>query len=167
MKLETERLILSELSLKDAPFFFELVNDSTWIQFIGDKNVKTIADAEKYLSDKIIPSYVKNGFGFYLISRKKDNASIGISGLVDRKGLEYVDVGYALLPKYRKKGYAFEATKAVMEFAKNNLQLNPILAITNVDNTRSIKLLERLGLHFDKLIQLPGEEKKCKLFSTK
>ena len=166
MILETERLILSELSQKDAPFFYELVNDPAWIRYVGDKDVNSIEDAKKYLANKIIPSYTKNGFGFYLILRKEDNTSIGISGLVDREGLEHVDVGYALLPKYRKKGYAFEATKAVLDLAKNELQLDTILAITNVDNIRSTKLLERLGLNFDKIIQLPGDTAKCKLFTT-
>jgi ribosomal-protein-alanine N-acetyltransferase len=166
MILETERLIISEISIEDAPFFYDLVNDPEWIQFIGDRNVKTIADAENYLSTKIIPSYKKNGFGFYLVSIKSKNLPIGISGLIDRDGLEYIDVGYALLPEFRSKGYAFEATKAVLTFAKNDLQIDPIIAITNVDNKKSCKLLERLGLRFDKIIQLEDDAVKCRLYRT-
>ena len=166
MILETERLIISEISIEDAPFFYDLVNDPEWIQFIGDRNVKTIADAENYLSTKIIPSYKKNGFGFYLVSIKSKNLPIGISGLIDRDGLEYIDVGYALLPEFRSKGYAFEATKAVLTFAKNDLQIDPIIAITNVDNIKSCKLLERLGLRFDKIIQLENDAVKCRLYRT-
>ena len=166
MILETERLIISELSIEDAPFFYDLVNDPAWIQFIGNKDVNTISDAENYLSTKIIPSYKKNGFGFYLVSDKKQNLPIGISGLVDRDGLENVDVGYAFLPNFRGKGYAFEATKAILNFAKNTLHLDPIVAITNLDNAKSCQLLERLGLKFDKIIQLEDDPGKCRLYRT-
>lgn len=166
MILKTGRLVLTEFTIKDASFFFELVNDPAWIQFIGDRNVKTIQDAEKYLRNKIIPSYHKNSFGFYLVSTKKDNTSIGMSGLINRDGLEHIDVGYAFLPKYWGKGYAFEATKAVLDYAKDVLNINPIVAITDIDNIKSIQLLERLGLQFDKIIQISGEPKNCRLFIT-
>jgi RimJ/RimL family protein N-acetyltransferase len=166
MNLETERLIISEISLEDAPFFYELVNDPAWIQFIGDRDVKTITDAENYLRNKIIPSYKKNGFGFYLVSTKIQNRPIGISGLIDRDGLDNVDVGYAFLPEFRGKGFAFEATKAILTFAKNDLHLDPIVAITNLDNLKSCQLLERLGLKFDKIIQLADDHEKCRLYRT-
>ena len=166
MILETERLILSKLSVNDAPFFYELVNDPAWIEFIGDRGVKTLADAENYLSTKIVPSYKKNGFGFYLVSSKNKNVSMGISGLVDREGLEHIDVGYAFLPEFRGKGYAYEATKSVLSYAKNTLLIEPVIAITNEDNLKSCQLLERLGLKFDKIIQLPDNPVKCKLFRT-
>lgn len=166
MLLETKRLELSEFTSKDALFFYEQVNDPAWIQFIGDRNVKTIEDAEKYLSNKIIPSYQKNGFGFYKVALKKNNTPIGMSGLVDRDGLEHIDVGYAFLPNYRGKGYAFEATKAVLDYAKNVLKINPIVAITDLDNVKSIQLLERLGLQFYKIIKISAESKECRLFKT-
>ena len=166
MILETGRLILSELTVNDAPFFYKLVNDPSWIEFIGDRDVKTLADAENYLSTKIIPSYKINGFGFYLVSSKNKNESIGISGLIDREGLENIDVGYAFLPEFRGKGYAYEATKSVLSYAKNTLQIKPVIAITNVDNIKSCQLLERLGLKFDKIIQLPDNPVKCKLYRT-
>lgn len=166
MILETERLVLSELSVNDAPFFYALVNDAAWIEFIGDRDVKTLADAENYLSTKIIPSYKINGFGFYLVSSKNKNESMGISGLVDREGLEHIDVGYAFLPEFRGKGYAYEATKSVLSYAKNSLQIDPVVAITNVDNIKSCLLLERLGLKFDKIIQLLDDPVKCKLYRT-
>ena len=166
MNLETKRLIISEITVVDAPFFYDLVNDPAWIQFIGDREIKTTKDAESYLRNKIIPSYDKNGFGFYLITTKMKHQPVGISGLIDRYGLEYVDVGYALLPEFRGKGYAFEATKAILNFAKNDLHLDPIVAITNIDNVKSCQLLERLGLKFDKIIQYPDDPKKCRLYRT-
>ena len=166
MFLKTARLILTEFKISDAPFFYELLNDPAFIEFIGDRNIKSVSDAEKYLSERIIPSYAKNGFGFYLVSTNKNNIPIGMSGIIDREGLDHIDVGFAFLSKFRGKGYAFEATDAVMKYATDTLKINPIVAITSINNVKSINLLERLGLHYDKLIQLPNETEKIKLFST-
>ena len=166
MILKTERLNLTEFKVSDAPFFYELLNDPAFIEFIGDRNIKSVSNAEKYLSERIIPSYVKNGFGFYLVSTNDNNVPIGMSGIVDREGLDHIDVGFAFLPNFRGKGYAFEATDAVMKYAKNILKINPILAITSTNNVKSINLLERLGLHYDRLIQLPNDTEKIKLFTT-
>ena len=160
MILKTERLILSELSSENAPFFFELVNDPAWIKYIGDKEINTISDAKDYLETKIIPSYKLKGFGFYLVSLKKNNSSIGITGLVDREGLEHIDVGFAFLKSYRGQGFAYESTLAILKFAKRTLGIDPIVAITDLDNAKSIQLLERLGLIFKKIIQLPDDDKK-------
>ena len=166
MFLKTARLILTEFKISDAPFFYELLNDPAFIEFIGDRNIKSVSDAEKYLSERIIPSYAKNGFGFYLVSTNENNVPIGMSGIIDREGLDHIDVGFAFLSKFRGKGYAFEATDAVMKYATDTLKINPIVAITSINNVKSINLLERLGLHYDKLIQLPNETEKIKLFST-
>jgi RimJ/RimL family protein N-acetyltransferase len=166
MFLKTARLILTEFKISDAPFFYELLNDPAFIEFIGDRNIKSVSDAEKYLSERIIPSYAKNGFGFYLVSTNENNVPIGMSGIIDREGLDHIDVGFAFLSKFRGKGYAFEATDAVMKYATDTLKINPIVAITSTNNVKSINLLERLGLHYDKLIQLPNETEKIKLFST-
>ena len=164
MILKTERLFISELTGENAPFFFELVNDPAWLKYIGDKGINTISDAKHYLDSKIIPSYALNGFGFYLVSLKKNNSSIGITGLVDRKGLKHIDVGFAFLESYRGQGFAYESTLAILEFAKQKLKIDPIVAITDLDNSKSIQLLDRLGLKFKKIIQLPDGDKKCRLF---
>lgn len=162
--LETERLIIREITLEDAPFFFKLVNDPSWIQFIGDRKVKTIKDAENYISTKMIASYLKHGFGFYLVVTKNGKLPIGITGLVDRDGLEYIDVGFAFLPGFRGKGFAYESTKAILEYAKKELNINPIVAVTDIENVKSSNLLEKLGFHFDKLILLPNATKQSRLY---
>ena len=166
MLVETERLILTELSIDDAPFFFKLVNDPDWIRYIGDRNVSSIHDAENYLNERILPSYTKYGFGFYKVSIKATSKPIGISGLIDREGLDHVDVGFAFLPAGRGMGYALESTKAVLNYAQNELNLDPILAIVNTDNKRSHLLLEKLGLQFKKMIMLPNETKEICMYST-
>jgi RimJ/RimL family protein N-acetyltransferase len=167
MSLESERLILSEFSKNDAPFFFELVNDPAWIQYIGDRNINTTEDAEKYLEEKIIPSYQEFGFGFYIVRLKKEKTPIGMCGLIKRDWMKYVDIGYAFLPGFRGKGYALEAGKATMKYAKETLQISKLAAITDVNNSKSSNLLERLGLEFDRLITYPNETEKSKLYLEK
>ncbi len=166
MELETERLIITPLELSDASFFFELVNDPDWIRFIGNRQVDTLKDAKTYLSDRILPSYSKNGFGFHKVYLKSNGVPIGITGLIHREELSHPDIGFAFLPIGRNQGYAFESTKAIFDFAVDQLAIDPILAIANQDNFRSHQLLTKLGLHFKKLIQLSDEDQQICLFSN-
>ena len=167
MELKSERLILSEFTKNDASFFYQLVNEPAWKQYIGDKNVHTILDAEKYLENNIIPSYKKFGFGFYVVMLKEDNTSIGMCGLIKRDWMDYVEIGFAFLAQYRGKGYAIESSIATKKYAKEKLAISQIAAITDIDNEKSGNLLNRLGLEFDRLISYPGENKKCKLYLEK
>ena len=164
MNIETDRLTLTEFTKKDASFFYELVNEPAWKKYIGDRNVNSIEDAEIYLSEKIIPSYKQHGFGFYVVRLKNSNILIGMCGLIKRDWMNYVEIGYAFLAKYRGKGYAIEASISTKEFAKNKLSIPKIAAITDVENEKSGKLLNRLGLEFSELISYPGENKKCRLY---
>lgn len=167
MLISSNRLHLSEFSLKDASFFFELVNDPDWIKYIGDRNIKTISDSEDYLKDKIIPSYKQFGFGFYVVRLKESNLPIGMCGLIKRDWMSYVEIGYAFLNKHRSKGYAIEASIATKKYAKEEIGISKIAALTDVDNEKSGNLLNRLGLEFERLISYPGEQKKCKLYLEK
>ena len=162
--LETERLVLQEITTNDAGFLYKLMNDPMWLQFIGDRKIVSVKAAEDYISNRIRPSYSEFGFGFYLTSLKENNEPIGICGLVKRPSLEHVDVGFAFMPNYRNKGFGFESTSAILDYAENKLGIKYIVAITDLDNFNSIKLLEKLGLKFEKIIQLDGEEKQCRLF---
>lgn len=167
MNLKSERLILKEFTKSDAPFFYHLVNDPAWKQYIGDRNINSIIDAESYLEDKIIPSYKKFGFGFYVVNLKDNNTSIGMCGLIKRDWMDYVEIGYAFLAEYRGKGYAIESSIATKNYAKTHLGITTIAAITDVDNEKSGNLLNRLRLEYIRLISYPGENKKCKLYLEK
>jgi len=167
VELKSERLILSEFTKNDASFFYELVNDPAWKQYIGDRNVNTILAAEKYLEDNVIPSYDTFGFGFYIVKLKEDNTSIGMCGLIKRDWMDYVEIGYAFLAEYRGKGYAIESSIATKNYAKEKLNIPQIAAITDIDNEKSGNLLNRLGLEFARLISYPGENKKCRLYLEK
>ncbi|MEX0418104.1 GNAT family N-acetyltransferase [Bacillus sp. C30] len=158
--LETERLTLRWLDVKDAPFILELVNDPAWIQFIGDKGIKNLEDAKKYILNGPVDMYNKMGFGLYLVERKEDLTPIGMCGLIKRDSLEDVDIGFAFLEKFRSKGYGYESAAAVIEYGVQKLGLKRIVAITSRDNVASGTLLEKVGLRFEKIISDSGEDLK-------
>lgn len=142
----TERLEIREYTLLDAPFIYELMNSEGWLKNIGDRNIKTIEDAEAYLQENYLSSYEKHGFGPYLVSLKKDGTPLGSAGLYKRDNLEHPDVGFAFLSEFANKGYAYESAQAVMNYASETLKLQTILGITLAENLSSIKLLKKLGL---------------------
>ena len=156
---ETKRLVLSQLTLRDAPFILELVNDPSWIRFIGDKNVRTLKAAKEYIKNGPQKSYAQLGFGLYAVKLKRSGKAISMCGLLRRDTLDDADIGFALLPKYTGKGYAFESAEAVLKHAHAVLSTKRILAITSIGNSSSVKLLERLGFHLLKRVRLtPGSE---------
>jgi RimJ/RimL family protein N-acetyltransferase len=163
--LETERLFLRHFAANDAPFILELVNDPSFIQNIGDRGVRTLADAEAYILNGPVASYAKNGFGLYSVILKETSQSIGMCGLIKRNGLEDVDIGYAFLPKFWSKGYAVEAASAVKGYAKDALGLKHLLAITDPANDASIRVLEKLGFQFERMIRLSQDDIELKLFA--
>ncbi|MEJ9112126.1 GNAT family N-acetyltransferase [Bacillus paramobilis] len=158
--LETERLVLRWFDIKDAPFILELVNDPAWIQFIGDKRIKNLDDAKKYILNGPVDMYNKMGFGLYLVERKEDLTPLGMCGLIKRDTLEDVDIGFAFLEKFRSKGYGFESASAVIDYGVQKLGLKRIVAITTIDNINSGKLLEKIGLQFEEIISDSGEDLK-------
>jgi len=163
---ETERLNLRRLTASDAAFILELVNEPSWLRFIGDRNVHSLEDAEGYIAKGPVASYEKLGFGLYLVERKEDLAPIGMCGLIQRDYLPHADIGFAYSPKFWGQGFAFEAAAATMAYARDTLGLGPIVAIVNPDNVRSITLLGKIGMRFEKMIRLEGESSDVKLFTS-
>lgn len=161
---ETERLIIRHLDVADAAFALELVNTPGWLQNIGDRNVHNLQQAEQYLLNGPIKSYQVNGFGIWLLELKDEQTRVGMCGIIKRDGLDLPDLGYALLPTYQGKGYVTEAATAVLKYTKEVLQIPQILAITNLDNLPSIKVLEKQGFIFEKTYTLPGETTVLRLF---
>ncbi len=162
--LETARLSLRQLTNDDALFILELLNEPSFIQNIGDRNVRTIEDARAYILNGPVTSYEKNGFGLCLVVLKETNESIGMCGLIQRDGLEDVDIGYALLPKFWSKGYAIEAARAVKEYAKDVIGLKRLVAIVDPANEGSIRVLEKIGLRYETMIRLSADDIDLKLF---
>ncbi len=153
--IETERLLIRHLTPDDAEFIIELLNDPDFIANIADRGVRTTADAINYIENGPRASYQKHGFGLYCITLKESGVPIGMCGLIKRDALEDVDIGYALLERFRSKGYAVEAAAAVLDYGLHTLDLKRIVAITAPDNDSSARVLEKIGLRFDKIINLP------------
>ena len=148
--LETERLILRKFVVGDAAFMLQIMNDPTWLKYIGDRNVHSVRDAEEYLINGAMQSYEANGFGFYIVLLRESLEPIGTCGLAKRDFLDLPDFGFAFLPSYTGKGFAFEVAEASLTFAGDELGLKELLAITLPKNERSIRLLEKLGFSFVK-----------------
>jgi RimJ/RimL family protein N-acetyltransferase len=147
--LTTNRLSIEKASLEDAPFILALVNSPNWLAFIGDRDIKTLADAKNYIQKSLIDSYAQNGFGLYKVSLKASGEPIGICGFLQRDYLDYPDLGFATLPKYEGKGYTYEAAKACLVYAKSQLSFTTILAVTTAENTKSKNLLTKLEFTAD------------------
>jgi RimJ/RimL family protein N-acetyltransferase len=164
--IETDRLFLRELNAADAAFILELVNEPAFIKNIADKKVRTLADAIHYIETGPGASYRQHGYGLYLVGLKESHTPIGICGLVKRDYLDDADIGYAFLERYWSQGYAYESAAAVMDYARGTLGLSRILGITSPDNQGSIRLLEKLGLRFVRMIKVPGQNEDTRFFSS-
>lgn len=162
---ETQRLRLRQLQKDDAAFILELLNEPSFLENIGDKGVRTLDDARQYILTGPMASYDKHGFGLYLVQLREDFTPIGICGLLQRDGLDDPDIGYAFLPRFWSKGYAFEAASAVLTWAKNTLGLKRIVAITAPENHSSIRVLNKLGLQFERIVQLPRANAESRFFT--
>ncbi|AKD54439.1 GNAT family N-acetyltransferase [Spirosoma radiotolerans] len=164
--IETERLLLDKFSIDDAPFILELLNMPSWIRFIGDRRVRTLADAENYIVGGALRSYEQHGFGPYQVKLKTNGVPVGLCGLFKRDTLNDPDIGFAFLPDYAGKGYGFEAATAVMNYAREVLGITHIVGITLPANEYSIRLLEKVGLRFDRMISLGANGEESMLFTA-
>jgi RimJ/RimL family protein N-acetyltransferase len=164
--LETERLTLRKLTTDDAPFLLKLLNEPSFIQNIGDRNVRTIEDACNYALNGPIASYELHGFGLYLVELKETREPIGISGLVKRDSLPDADIGFAFLPDFWRRGYAVESALAVRQYALDVLGLERFLAIVNPANAGSIRVLEKIGLGYDRMIRVTPDAPEICLYSV-
>ncbi|WP_460220155.1 GNAT family N-acetyltransferase [Psychroserpens sp. MEBiC05023] len=163
---ETNRLILTKITIDDAPFILELMNSPGWLKYIGDRNVKTIDDAKTYLKNNQLKAYETQDFGYYKVQLKSEGLkAIGSFGLLQRDTLEHIDIGFSLLPSYEGRGYGFEGASALMKLAKDTFQIKTICAITLPENKPSIHLLEKLGLSYQKRIKPFDDDEELLLFA--
>ena len=163
--LETQRLLLRQFNVGDAEFILTLLNEPSFLRYIGDKKVRNLEDARQYIQNGPVASYERHRFGLNLVELKDSNTPTGMCGLLKREELSSADIGFAFLPEFWNKGFAFEAATAVLQDARERLKLERVLAITSLDNEASIKLLERLGFRFESVITAPATGEQVKLFA--
>lgn len=164
--LETERLFLRRFDVGDAEFILALLNEPSFLRYIGDKKVRTVEDAAQYILNGPVASYERNGFGLCAVEVKETHTPIGMCGLLKRDELPDADIGFAFLPDYWNKGFAFEAAAAVLQDARERLKLKRVLAITNQDNEASIKLLQKLGLQIERVVKMSTDSTELFLLAT-
>lgn len=163
--IETDRLQLRELVPEDAGFILELLNQPSWLRYIGDKGVRTLDDARRYIEEGPRAMYARHRLGLYRVGLKSTGEPIGLCGLLKRDTLEDVDIGFAFLPDHWGRGYAFEAASATMRHGLTELGLPRIVAIVSPGNEPSVRLLQKLGLRFQRLMRLSAEADEVQLFA--
>ena len=157
-ELATARLTLRRLDFDDAPFLVGLLNQPSFLANIGDRGVRNVEDAHRYLREGPMAMYATHGFGLWHVSRRADGAAIGMCGLLRRDILPDVDVGYAFLPEYWGQGYAFEAADATLRHAATRFGLTRVIGVVSEGNQGSIRVLEKLGMSFERMVSMrPGE----------
>jgi [ribosomal protein S5]-alanine N-acetyltransferase len=161
-EFETQRLVLRRLRLDDAAFIVELLNQPSFIKNIGDRGVRSIEDAHAYLRDGPMAMYEQFGLGLLHVARKSDGAAVGMCGLLRRDVLPDVDLGYAFLPEYWGSGFAFEAAQGTLRHAGGKLRLKRVIGVVSVGNAASIRVLEKLGMRFERMHAMyPDEPEVC------
>lgn len=164
--IETARLRLRPFTVLDAQFMLLLLNDAGWLRYIGDRGVRTVEQAQRYLQNGAIANYQTLGFGFYCVELRETGAPIGMCGLTQREYLPYPDLGFAFLADFVGQGYAKEAALAVVQYAQSELDLKHLLATTRLDNLASTKVLEAIGMRFRELIMHPDGDRQLKLYEA-
>ena len=161
---ETTRLRLRELASCDAAFIVELLNDPGFITHVGDRGIRTPQDAQRYIASGPAASYARHGFGLYVVELKTAAVAVGLCGLLRRDTHPDVEIGFALLASFRRRGYTLEAARAVMRLALGPLGLTRIVALAAPGNLASIRILEALGLAFERVVNFAEDGRESRLY---
>ncbi|MDJ0904707.1 MAG: GNAT family N-acetyltransferase [Woeseiaceae bacterium] len=156
--LETERLTLHEMTPADAGLMLAIWNDPAFVRHVGDRGIRTLDEAQDAMSKGILRLYEEYGYGPYRVVLKDSGDAIGICGLFRRDGIDIPDIGYATLPDYCGRGYAFEAASAVIEYSRSVLGIGRLIAIISPDNAASIGLIGKLGFEFERMHRMPDDD---------
>ena len=163
--LETERLRLREFTTADCDFLIELMNSPGWLKFIGDRNVRTREEGENYLRNGPMKSYEVNGYGLWMVERKDDGCPMGMCGILKRAWLADPDIGYAFMEPWRGRGYAGEATRAIVQYAGEAFGLKRLVAIIDPENSDSVKLINNAGFAFETMVREATDNKELGLYA--
>ena len=162
--LNTERLELRWLTPDDAEMMLAIWNDPAFLRYVGDRGVRTVEQARSAIEAGPLQIYADYGYGPFRLTRRDDGSDVGICGLFRREGLDEPDIGFAILPEYRGQGIGFESSVAVLDHARDVLNLSGVTAIVSPQNERSIGLLEKLNMYYERTIRLPGDDDDLSLY---
>jgi RimJ/RimL family protein N-acetyltransferase len=165
MIVETKRLLLRKINVEDAAFVLRLVNEPSFLSNIGDKGLKNLPDAEQFILEGYWTNQEHPGYGMFLVALKDGGEPIGGCGLLYRKVLDVIDIGFAFLPEYWNRGFAYEAAEAIMKYGYSTLGVKKIVGLTSEDNFGSINLLKKLGMDFKKIVKMSDDDPGTVLYS--
>ena len=165
MIVETKRLRLREITVADAEFVLRLTNEPSFVANIGDKGLKSLHDAERFILEGYWTNQQRSGYGMFLVELKGGGEPIGGCGLLYRKALGVTDIGFAFLPEYWNRGFAYEAAEAIMKYGRSTLGVNKIVGLTSEDNPGSINLLKKLGMDFERTVKMSDDDPGTVLYS--
>jgi RimJ/RimL family protein N-acetyltransferase len=151
-------LKIRELCVEDAGFVLALTNEASFIENIGDKGLSSVAEAENYILKGPWTHLQPAGYGQFAVELKDDGCLVGVCGVLFREAFDLTDVGFAFMPEFWGRGLAFEAAEAVMIYALASLGVGRISGLTSSENTASIRLLEKLGMQFEKIIKMSDDD---------
>ncbi len=163
--LDTPRLRLRRFTIDDAPFVLQLLNEPSFLEHIGDRGVHSLDEAEAYIRNGPLAMYDALGFGLWVVE-DLDGTVVGMCGLLKRHTLDDVDIGYALFPEQWGRGYATEAVRAVLAYAKATLGLNRVVAIVSPGNAASIAVLGKVGMRFERVVRLADDADELALYAA-
>lgn len=165
-ELETERLSMRWLTLEDADLMLAVWNDPAFFQYVGDRGIRTVEQAEETLLSGAFKLYENHSYGPFRLALKADDVAIGTCGLFRREGYDDPDIGWSVLPEFGRQGYAYEAASAVLEYAQSELGLARVTAFVSPENLPSIGLAEKIGLQYERMARLVGEDEDVCLYSV-
>lgn len=161
---ESERLAIRRVLLEDAGFLVRQLNQPSWLRYIGDRAVRSVEDAERYIESRMLEQYRTLGYGMNVVQLKSTGEPVGVCGLVKRDALPCPDLGFALLEDYWGMGYGLEAAAAVVGHACQVLGMSRLLAVTTADNERSGRILVELGFRLWKESYRMDEGEEVRLY---
>jgi len=165
MIVETKRLRIREITVEDAQFVLRLVNEPSFVSNIGDKGLRSLDDAKRFILEGYWTNQERSGYGMFLVELKGGGHSIGGCGLLYRKVLDVTDIGFAFLPEYWNRGFAYEAAEAILDYGHSTLGVNKIVGLTSADNLGSINLLKKLGMDYEKTVKMSDDDPGTVLYS--
>lgn len=165
--LLTERLVLRRIGAEDAALMLAIWNDPAFVKHVGDRGIRTVEQAREAIQAGAMRLFAEHGYGPFSMNLKDDGGQIGICGLFKRDNLDAPDIGFAVLPAYCGKGYAGEAALAVVGHARDDLGIEVLTAIVSPANAPSVGLIEKLGLTFERMITMPGDDQAISLYSMR
>lgn len=162
---ETERLRIRRMTTDDAGFILNLVNQPSFLEHIGNKGVKDLEDAKRFILAGPWTQHADRGFGQFVVELRDGSEPVGVCGVLFRESLDVCDIGCAFLPAYWRRGYAFESAMAVMEYGRTTLAIDTIVGLTSEENIASIKALEKLGMSFERMVKMSDDDPGTALYS--